>query len=222
MKNLAIKADRMVLDLLTRIILRWMEKRDRKKHKYDFKIRFGWVQLWAMVIWTVALPTAVYIKEGHVLAGAIAGSIWLMICGFEWWALQQVIHRQKPTHDMLYSLREREGTCEMYGEVLEEMFVADRRGRILGTAAVLGVTAFLAIATFLLVPHELANLLIWQFLVCNAVANRVKDYITYVNDFNKPKKKKTAVESITDLLSSLWHDLANSLTPQPALGLQQL
>lgn len=216
MKELIIKADRMVLNVLTRHIQKWVEKREYKKHKIDFLIRAEWLQFALLIVWAIVGPAALYLMQGQLLGAVIHTFFWSMLAVFEWFGIQQTTYKTKPTYDFLFSLRGEPGYNKMHAETLEEMFVENRQSRIEGHAMIFGITAVLFVIASL-ATRDAPDAMVWQYLVVNAIANRLKIYIGYVNDFDEPKKKKKASESISELVQRLWGDFIGGLTPpQPA------
>lgn len=220
MKNLIIKLDRAVLNVLTGYIQRWIEKREYKKHKIDFKIRYEYVQLAALIVWGIAIPAALYVVQGDPFTGGIHAAVWLAIGCFEYLGIQHTIHREKALHDRLFALRENPEYNKMHKQILEELFVEGRRARLISTAFIIGITVTLfAVSHFAL--QSSPDDLVWQYLFANAIANTLKRYIVYVNDFDEPKKKKKASEAITELMSRLWGEFIGGFAPMPAPAYQR-
>lgn len=214
MKDLLIKADRLTLDVIERRVQRWVERHNNEKHAIDFMIRFEWVQFAALIIWGVTVPAALYIVKGDSLGAGIHVATWSVLAVMEWFGIQYTIHEIKPIHDFFFKLRENAEYVKMHAEMLEQMFVKTRRQRLEMTAGILGSIAVLfAVAHF--AANNSAETIVWQYLFVNAAANRLKQYLMYVNDMEPPQKKKKASEAITELLQRLWGEFIGGFNPMP-------
>lgn len=212
MKTLIVKADRAMLALMTQWVRKWVEKKEHKLHKIDFLIRFEWVQFAGFIVWALVLPAALYVIHGEVMGAVLHAALWSALGVFEWLSIQSTINNRKPAHDYLFKMRENSEYSKIHGEILEEMFEESRGIRLTSTAVLFGITGSLFL--FSLLTHiDQANAAVWQYLLVNAIANGVRMYIPYVNDFEPPRKKKKAPASISDMLSQLWQTLIGDFKP---------
>lgn len=215
MKSAIINADRMVLNLLTAYIQKWVSKREFKLHKIDFMIRYEYVQLAMLGVLAIAIPAMLFVAEGQVLNAMLEAAVWTTFGAFEWYGIQMTIQKKKPAHDYLFSLRENPEYNKIHKEILKELFEDTRRVRLTSAAAIVGITTSLLIAATMLTDAG-PDKAIWAYLFLNAIANQLKGYIPFVNDFDEPKKKKKALDALSELVARLWGEFIGGLTPQPA------
>ncbi len=218
MKGLIIKADRQVLSAVSWYVRRWIERKDKKKHKIDFMILFEWCQLAFFVLWALTLPAAMYVIAGDEAGAAIHVAMWSALGVMEWLSIQYTIRRLKPLHDWFWALRETPQVYEMEKEMCETLFEKGRSERLLTNAGIMGVTLALFLVFWAVQKSGDPNLIVWQYLFVNAVANMIRRYITYVFDFDPPKKRKKASDSISELVQRLWGQLTGGFVPQPSFA----
>jgi hypothetical protein len=215
MRNLIIKGDRAVLDHLTQYVRRWIERHDEKKHAIDFMIRFEWVQFAGLIVWAIAIPAALYVVEGNTFGAVVQVVVWSMLAVMEWMGIQYTTNVLKPQHDLFWSLREEPSYVKMHAEVLDEVFVRTRRKRLETHVFIIGLTGLLFLVSHFALS-DAPNNMVWQYLFVNAIANRLKGYLLFVNDMEPPKSKKKASEAISEMLAQLWADLVGGFAPTPA------
>lgn len=217
MKELAIKADRKVLQILTSYVRRWVEHKDFEKHKIDFLILAERWRVAALVVWALAIPAMLWAIQGKPIQGAIHVTIWGAMAAFEWYGIELTTKRMKIIHDWLFSMRETPAVYQGEKQRLEEMFESSRKMRCTQTLIMIGVTLSLfAVFTAVSEPGD-PNNFVWQYLFVNTIANALLRYIPYVFNFDPPKKKKKASEAISEMLQKLWSELTAIYVPRPAL-----
>lgn len=217
MKGLIIKIDRKVLDVLTQYVRRWVEWQEHKKHAIDLMIKWEWFEFGTLIVWAITIPTVLYIVEGELLNAGIHVAMWSMLAVFELFSIQYTKGQMKPLHDYMFGMREDPTFSKVHAEMLDRLFVESRRQRLKTTAFIVGITAVLFVVAHLLVSDQ-PNNMIWQYLFFNAISMRLRGYLLYVNDFDPPKKKKKASDSITEMLRQLWAGLTQEFVPQPVMA----
>lgn len=215
MKDLIIRADALALKILTRIVQWYVQRSDFKKHKVDFEIRMQQILLAFAVLWATIIPGMLYGVAGEVVQGAIHVGMWSMLCVFDYFRMQHTIAREKPMHDLFFSMRENERVYAMQKEVLAEMFVSMRRMRLTMIAMVVGLTIGIVVPLYFLHPGDWPGNFTSMYLLIGAAFQVIKIYLVYVFDFDPPKKKKKASEKISEMLQRMWADLVGGLSPSP-------
>lgn len=216
MKNLIIKADRATLNILTKYVRRWVEWHDEEKHAIDFMIRWEWVQLGALVVWAIVIPAALYVLQGDIAQAGIHVAIWSALAVMEWFGIQMTVRKVKPYHDFIWGMRKNPEFVAMHKQMLEELFVKMRRKRLETSAMMVGITVALFAVFMLVTTKGDPNMMVWQYLFANTIANTLKRYLLYVDDMTQPKKEKKASHAISELLQRMWGELVGGFEPQPA------
>lgn len=211
----------MVLNLMTQYIRKWIERKDHKKHKIDFYILVEWWQFGALIAWAIVIPAALHVVAGESFIGGMHVVIWSFLAAMEWMGIQRTKHMLKPLHDWLWAMRENQTVYEMEKAHCEQRFVESRRDRMKWNAILFGIT-FAFFGLFVAVAdYADPNWFVWQYLIVNALVNIANRYIFFVFDFDPPKKKKKASQSISELVQRLWGEFIGGFSPQPAPAFAQ-
>lgn len=216
------KIDRWVLDRLTEYVRRWIKKHDYEKHKVDFTIEVQKVKVVICFVFALALPVVMYFLNGRYLQAGFHAMLWSISVGIYYFQLQNTIHKEKPEHDHIFSLRKNPAVYEMEKSVLEYVFIHRRKQRLSFIAFDFSMAWFLSagvLALFLISPSSqpLSSLGIYFFI--SPVIHTLEQYLIFVFDFDEPEEKKKVVkESITQILLQAWQNLIGGLFPQPNYG----
>jgi hypothetical protein len=217
MKAIVIKADRLVLRVMTHYVRLWVERWEFKKHKIDFMLRFEWVQFGALVVWALLIPALLFAAEGHIMSGVFHVIMWSVLAAMDLLYMKVSIPGRKAAHDIIFAMREDPGVSKMVAVMLHEEFERSRRSR-LAQNGVLFVITFGLFGLYMLLADRSPTDFVWQYIAVNAIANMIRGYIPFVNDFEPPKRKKKASQSITELVERLWGEFLGGLSPVPTYG----
>lgn len=216
LKDLIVKADRMVLRVVSHYVKRWIAHHEEKKHKIDFLILAEKCRTGALVIWALAIPAALWAIGGEAMHAGIHVVVWGILATMEWFGIELMTRTQKMFHDFRFAARENPQVYESEKLTCHLLFEESRRRR-LTEMAIMGAfvgSMFLIFAG--LTEAGDPNNLVWQFLLANTAAGSILRYVPYVFDFEPPKKKKKASERISEMLTQLWKELTEGFAPAPA------
>ena len=221
MRKFIIKLDRSILDWLTEYIRAWIEKNDYEKHKVDYTIKIQRIRLICLFLMAMLLPGLWFIAMGKFFSGGFHLAIWSISVGMSYYRLQKTIYETKPRHDIMFSARKNPAIYEMEKVVLEHVFIATRKTRILFMSLDFGVSWFLAVSLLLLwafSPFPSPYLITALYFTISPIIELIDQYLFYVFDFDEPKPRKRKKESLTQILLKEWQKIVEGFSPQPNYG----
>lgn len=215
MMFLLTKIDTKLFNLVSWFVRRWVARREFKKHKVDFIIRVEWLNFAACIVWATVVPSALYLVAGNGIGAGIHFLLWSVLSASDYFSIQITTYKLKPLHDWLFSMREDPRIYEMEKESLEKAFEESRPRRIKQHLFLLAVLALCFAITYIS-GMDSANAFVMQYLTFTTAVSALKHYTLYVFDFDPPKKRKKASQSISELVARLWGEFIGGFNPLPA------